>query len=47
MTEKMIGLKKLGIDHFFPLHIAADTPEDLVEQYQILAEEVVPMVNSA
>ena len=47
VAEKIIKVKRMGIDHFFSVHIAADTPEDLMEQFQILAEEVIPVVKTA
>ncbi len=47
VAEKIIKVKKMGIDHFLSIHIAADTPEDLMEQFQILAEEVIPVVKAA
>lgn len=46
VTEKIIELKKCSLNHFFPLHIAAYSPEDLIEQYEYLAREVIPAVDA-
>ncbi len=44
VAEKIHKVAQYGIDHFISLHIAADTVDDMLEQMQMFAEEVIPLV---
>lgn len=44
IAQNISRVKEQGIDHFIALHIAADTVPDMMEQMQMLAEEVMPLV---
>lgn len=44
VVEKIAGVKKEGITHFNVLHIAGDTFEEMVEQMERFAHEVIPNV---
>ena len=44
LAERLIGLKRIGVDHFIVMHTATDEFEDMLEQSEIFAEEIIPMV---
>ena len=44
VSEKINKTKEEGITHFLALHIADDTVEEMMEQMQMFAEEVIPLV---
>ena len=44
IAEKLIGLKQQGIDRIVVMHTATDTFEEMLEQTQIFAEEIMPLV---
>ena len=47
IIEKLVGQKRQGMDHFILMHTAADTFQEMMEQAQIFAEDVIPAVISA
>jgi len=47
VAEFLIAFKEAGATHGVPLHIAADTLEELKEQLQRFGEEVMPLVRRA
>ena len=47
IIEKLVRQKRQGMDHFIVMHTATDTFEEMIEQSQIFAEEVIPVVKSA
>ena len=47
VVEKLARLKKEGIGHLILMHTATDTFEEMREQSQIFAEEVMPAVEKA
>ena len=44
-VEKINVVKEEGITHFNALHITGDTVQEMTEQMQIFAEEVMPLVS--
>lgn len=47
IIEKLVRQKRQGIDHVILMHTATDTFAEMMEQTQIFAEEILPVVNSA
>ena len=47
ITEKLVRQKHQGIDHVILMHTATDTFAEMMEQAQIFAEEIMPVVKSA
>ena len=47
VAEKLIRIKNEGVEHVIAMHTATDTYQEMVEQTQIFAEEVMPLVESA
>ena len=47
ITEKLVHQKRQGIDHIILMHTATDTFAEMMEQAQVFAEEVLPIVKSA
>ena len=47
VAEKIIRIKRQGIGHVVAMHVGTDTYTDYLEQTQIFAEEVMPLVESA
>lgn len=47
IAQKLVRLKKEGIDHFIVMHTATDTLKEMVEQTERFAKEVVPQVKRA
>lgn len=47
IAQKLVRLKREGIDHFIVMHTATDTFGEMEEQAQRFAEEVVPQVKGA
>jgi alkanesulfonate monooxygenase SsuD/methylene tetrahydromethanopterin reductase-like flavin-dependent oxidoreductase (luciferase family) len=47
VAEKLIRIKNEGVDHIVAMHTGTDTYQEMVEQAQVLAEEVMPLVQSA
>lgn len=44
LVDRLIGLKRMGVDHFIVMHTATDEFEDMLEQSEIFAKEIIPMV---
>lgn len=47
VVEKLVRIKNEGVDHVVAMHTATDTFEEIMEQAQIFAEEVKPVVEKA
>ena len=47
VIEKLVRIKREGIGHVVAMHVGADTYQEMVEQTQIFAEEVMPVVARA
>ena len=47
IIEKLVRQKRQGIEHIILMHTATDTFAEMMEQTQIFAEEILPVVNSA
>ncbi|MCH8086903.1 MAG: TIGR03619 family F420-dependent LLM class oxidoreductase [Chloroflexi bacterium] len=47
VAEKLVRIKNEGVDHVVAMHTATDTFEEMMEQAQIFAEEVKPLVEKA
>ena len=47
IIEKLVCQKRQGIDHVILMHTATDTFAEMMEQTQIFAEKILPVVNSA
>ncbi len=47
VAEKLVRIKNEGVEHVVAMHMATDTFEEMMEQAQIFAEEVMPVVAKA
>lgn len=47
ITERLVGLKKIGVEHFIVMHTATDHFQDMLEQSEIFAREIIPAVENA
>lgn len=47
IIEKLVNQKRGGIDHVILMHTATDTFEEMMEQAQVFAEDIMPVVKSA
>ena len=47
VAEQLIALKRQGIERLVVMHTATDTFEEMLEQTQLFAEEIIPMVEKA
>jgi alkanesulfonate monooxygenase SsuD/methylene tetrahydromethanopterin reductase-like flavin-dependent oxidoreductase (luciferase family) len=47
VAEKLVRIKNEGVDHVVAMHTATDTFEEMMEQAQLFAEEVKPLVEKA
>jgi len=44
VIEKAMAFRKAGVTHFLGLYFAANTADELVDQMQMFAEEVMPKI---
>ena len=47
IAEQLVDLKRQGIERIVVMHTATDTFEEMIEQSQIFAEEIMPLVEKA
>ena len=46
-AERLVGLKRMGVDHFIVMHTATDDFQDMLEQSEFFAREIIPVVEKA
>ena len=47
IIERLVGLKEMGVDHFIVMHTATDDFQDMLDQSEIFAKEIIPAVEKA
>ena len=47
IAERLVGLTKTGVDHFIVMHTATDDFQDMLEQSEFFAKEIMPLVENA
>lgn len=47
IADRLVGLKRMGVEHFIVMHTATDDFQDMLEQSEIFAKEIIPVVEKA
>lgn len=47
IADRLVGLKRMGVEHFIVMHTATDDFQDMLEQSEIFAKEIIPVVEEA
>ncbi len=47
IANRLVSLKRMGVEHFIVMHTATDDFQDMLEQSEIFAKEIIPVVEEA
>lgn len=47
IADRLVGLKRIGVDHFIVMHTATDDFQDMLEQSEFFAKDIIPIVERA